>query len=1041
MAAHNSEDIFIELGIQGRKAPELFRSAADIAASPVNGYTHVLRRAWKSFDGLLGVFSVRGRPTLYLQESIDRGRISVREQQRFWSNGVAPMLVRVTPDEVQVYSGLRTPALPGEHVDENERLVETFERTARALELRQFIRSVEAGTVYGQYPEHFDPTQAVDQRLVQNLRATRNLMSAGKNAPDLPTIHRLLGRVLFTCYLEARGALVERDFGRLGAGSKATFRQILNLPDIQDVRRALVKFFRRIARYFRGNLFDEDLGTDLNELRDDDLVTLRELLNGTDLFLGQHVLPFNVYDFSVIPIETISAVYEDFIHAEGEEEQRKKGVYYTPPKLVEFTMDLSTEDKPDLTGKRTLDPGCGSGVFLVSAFNRKAEAWIRQNERARNATRAQALATILREQICGVDLSLIACQATCFSLYMAMLDCLEPPEIRRLGKDRLPLLLLRKGEKRRQNGPQTVLHGDFLASPPGLENRKFDFIVGNPPWVARGNVEEESIRLWKTTHDDNDYPVPAKQIACTFMWEVSRYLNADGRSCLLVPAGVLLGDQTDKFQAQWFKRHRVEKVVHLSDLRFFLFPGADHPTVAVRFMGGQSDTRHRIDYLVPKANHASMFDNVIAVEPEDRKSFPISELLASAGKDEAAALWMSYNWASPKDREFINRLRELPALSALVGEPSENKRWVKGQGFQPPGDSDKKKKPEDLKPPFWPPGHRFLPATNKFGLLLSLNDTVKVDPKIKLLRRLPDERLFRTPLVIVNQAVSKVAFSPFDVLFQHALQSIAGPHADRDLLRFLAASLASPLAAYFTFHLTTKSFYRGRALLNEMLRFPFPLPDEAPGAKAKDAVQAVGEAFDRMERDKRFHNLGHDQLVSETEDFVFQQVFAYFDVDADERILIEDTLGVLQEGSTPSRTTNVPALKKPNETDRVRYVETLLDSLRRWSGKNAGKLSARCALSDAAGVGVLTIMKLGGEPSYTETTASADLDKILLRLKNLAPDRYGSLVYLRNLAVLEGDRMHIVKPLTMRFWLRSAALNDADAAVSHLLTPRPRRVS
>src|SRR5207253_5770334 len=112
--------------------------------------------------------------------------------------------------------------------------------------------------------------------------------------------------------------------GRLGAGSSATFRQILSLPDIQRVRRALFKFFRRLARYFRGNLFDEDLGPDLNKLRDEDLLTIRELLRGTELFSGQYVLPFDIYDFSVIPIETISAVYEDFIRAEGSDEQRKK---------------------------------------------------------------------------------------------------------------------------------------------------------------------------------------------------------------------------------------------------------------------------------------------------------------------------------------------------------------------------------------------------------------------------------------------------------------------------------------------------------------------------------------------------------------------------------------------------------------------------------------------------------------------------------------------------------------------------------------------
>ena len=39
---------------------------------------------------------------------------------------------------------------------------------------------------------------------------------------------------------------------------------------------------------------------------------------------GQKTLGFWAYDFSVIPIETISAIYEDFIEAEGAEKQQKE---------------------------------------------------------------------------------------------------------------------------------------------------------------------------------------------------------------------------------------------------------------------------------------------------------------------------------------------------------------------------------------------------------------------------------------------------------------------------------------------------------------------------------------------------------------------------------------------------------------------------------------------------------------------------------------------------------------------------------------------
>jgi len=1038
MAKPETSTLLAEFGLGDRRPPDLFRSSSEVGAAPLNGYTHVLRRVWNSFDGLLGVLSVHGRPTVYFQHQAREGRITLSEQRRFWSNGVAPILVRATPQEVQVYSGLRPPALDAEDVDGDKRLVDVFEHAARALEMREFIRSVEAGTVYDHYSEHFDPTQAVDQQLVKNLRAARELMSSGSNALHLPTIHRLLGRVLFTCYLEARGALVKKDFGRLGAGASATFQKVVSLPEPEAVRTALTRLFHRLGRYFRGSLFDPDLARELDSLRDGDIDTLRNLIEGNELGSGQMVLPFDVYDFSVIPIETISAVYEDFIRAEDSKAQRKKGAYYTPPKLVEFTADLATEAGPDLTGKRVLDPGCGSGAFLVSMFNRMGEAWVRRNERARNGTRAEALAKILREQIRGVDISLVACQATCFSLYMAMLDFLDPREIRRLGPERLPNLLLSNADKARQNGPQTVIHGDFLSSLPALESQRFDFIVGNPPWVARGNVEKESMAQWKTRNPATEYPMPAGQVACAFMWEVPRYLKPDGRACLLIPAGVLLGAQTDSFQAKWLTQHHVEKIAHLSDLRFFLFPGADHPTVAIRFRSGLPPADHRLDYLTPKASYPLLFDNVVAIEPDDRKTLALAEVLSSAGRDEAATCWLSYNWASPRDRELLSRLRALPSLQELVGEPDEGKRWIKAVGFQPPSSGEELREP---KPRFWRDGHRFLPADRSFDLILMMRDTDKVDPSIKELRRLPDQRVFTSPLVVFNKGFSKIAFSPFDVLFQDARRSISGPPCDKHLLMFLAATLASPLAAYFVFHLTSKTIYRGASLLNELIRMPFPLPEDAPGHDPVEAVRAAEKTFETVRRDRRFGGLGHDELICEAKRKMTEQVYSYFDVNSDEEILIADTAGTLQKSATPSRGSKVPTLSTPSACDRKQYANTLIDALHAWAGDRRTNLSAKCVTSGEAGVGVLTIAKTRNSTTYSETKASSDLDKILSLIKGISPERYGSLVYLRNLAVLEKDRMHIVKPLTMRFWLRSAALNDADAAAAHLLCRKSERVT
>src|SRR6516225_3634015 len=96
MIEEQIESLLTEFGLEDRKPPDLFRSIDEVGAAKLNGYTHVLRRVWKDFRGLVGVLTVGGRPTVYIQNHPADGRISEFEQRRFWSNGVAPILMRVT---------------------------------------------------------------------------------------------------------------------------------------------------------------------------------------------------------------------------------------------------------------------------------------------------------------------------------------------------------------------------------------------------------------------------------------------------------------------------------------------------------------------------------------------------------------------------------------------------------------------------------------------------------------------------------------------------------------------------------------------------------------------------------------------------------------------------------------------------------------------------------------------------------------------------------------------------------------------------------
>ena len=93
-------------------------------------------------------------------------------------------------------------------------------------------------------------------------------------------------------------------------------------------------------------------------------------MTGTEIKTGQRSL-FDIYDFSIIPIEFISNVYESFI---GEETQSQNGAFYTPTFLVDYILKYTIDDyfakNPNSYSCKVIDPACGSGIFLVETLRK-----------------------------------------------------------------------------------------------------------------------------------------------------------------------------------------------------------------------------------------------------------------------------------------------------------------------------------------------------------------------------------------------------------------------------------------------------------------------------------------------------------------------------------------------------------------------------------------------------------------------------------------------------------------------------------------------
>ena len=1046
-----------ELGLATESGRHLVRSIEALSGAR---NAHSLRRAWEEI-GLSAILFVDSQATVYFREVEDICQDKIRRYQGIvWNQGIATILLVSTKTEIYVFSGQAPPASKDEDWDQSPRLVTTLNRINDALEVKQLIYRIETGLIYEKHPNSFDCEQAIDAHLLKNLGEVAKQL--GKIKPKLPLarINSLLGRVIFVCYLVDREIINKNLFATLGADGAGSLVEVFENLSATESIDFLYRLFVKLQEKFNGSLFDENFAAEKKKLTKGHIELLERFLQREELQSGQTSFDFWAYDFNFIPIETISAIYEKFLGAEEQpgrtaaaSSQRTSGAYYTPKHLAELVLDTATENGSDasrsaLLDKKVLDPACGSGIFLVSIFNRMAEEWQRRNPNAAHETQWDALVEILQTQLFGIDKNETACRITCFSLYLALLDQFDPRDIQALAQQQklLPTLLLKQGEPADSNSPRTILCRNFFGKdfPQGLQ--KCDLIVGNPPWIGRKQPPDRDADAWYK--ENVKQPMPNRQIAHAFMWKCPHHLSDGGQVCLVLPSKVFL-NRTDTFQQRWFEHHRVEEVLQLADLRFMLFKTASCPACVVRYrIVADTEKNYSFNYISPQASRSDPRHGAVVITPSDHRRLQSAEVIVSAQRQQAPSLWKMFLRGTPRDIRLLDRLMDYPRLDEMVGKPGSDKRWKVSQGFQPDSSgkaivSDSQTKP---KLPWWDEDHRFVEARKGMNFILLEGDYRNIGDDYTQLRRSPDRRIFQAPLVLVATGFTKVAFADFDVLFRHSLQSISGEQKDRGLLIFLCAVLRSKLAKYFLFH-TAANWGTERDVVSqyELLRLPFFPPDhELAPSGTKGIVSQVHSIFttakERLSQDTMFPN--RENIIKEADEEIEPLIFAYFDCDEFEQNLVHDTCQFIAPSATPG-TLNKPilTLEPPTREQRIAYSKTICQVMNEWGQRSPIFISATSIVSPQTGLGIIVLSQTERADPPKDDEADEQLRSTLAELRRNLPEADGIKTYMRGLTVFEGETITLIKPLALRFWTKSAALNDADSLASAILTApkKPRQ--
>lgn len=1031
--------------------PIIYRNLTEINQEQgKNPYSHFMRRAW-NIMGLNAIYCINKKPTIYFKEvnTIQNEEINEIHKQ-FWNQGIATLLVISSKTKIYIYSGLVPPIDKSINEGQDNRLLKVLDNTTQALENYNLIQQVETGKIYRDHRKYFQQKHSVDRILLENLSEVRKQIfevhKSNKNLKEdeiLKIIHKLLGRIIFVCYLVDRDIIGEQEFNNAEAKNVKNLKGLFNSPNI-DIKSILYKLFTQLKTYFNGSMFDDDLLAEEILINDNTIRILKDFLNGVELKMGQHRFDFWVYDFSVIPIETISAMYEDFLAAESSTGKRNAGAFYTPKNLAEMLVDVAVETlERELLGKRFFDPACGSGIFLVILFNRIAGEWDYKNPNANTTERAKALNNIIKNQLCGVDINETACRITCFSLYLAFLDQLAPVTIHDLQKEHGQvlenILALAKDTYSTTQTP-VIYEGNFFDSKLPLAN-DFDLIIGNPPWVGRKKEGDTYANIWYQSNNNpflqkapgkkqerDSYFQPNKEIAHLFMWKTPLHIKKTGYICLLLPSKVFL-NKTDSFQVGWFRRFTIEKIIQLADLRRVLFENASHPAVIVKFNAQQSEQDYYFDYVIPKVSRDDPRLGTVTILNEDCKKLSPSEIIHAAFKEEAPIVWKKYFWGIERTHELLERLLSLPRLEDIA-DNSGKKRWLTGQGFKPFNQTSYQKSPKVYgkpKPVLWDSHGLYIDGKKKqTGLLLFKSDYQKVPADIIYLYCSPNKELFHPPMVITNQGYTWKSFCDFPVFFQHSLQSISGKKEDKKLLMFLCAVLNTKLADFFHFHTSAnRGIERPKVHFFELLRLPFPLPEDTDNPEKSNAIiDQVAEIFANLKQEIETSLLGNSEKIAEACRELEPLVYDYYDISTREQILIEDTVNIFIPSSTPSTLySKIPTLNIPTKEEKKIYIDLVCEVLNKLAKRSPFKVSAKLITS-----GILDIVKFTKDTDfhpYEEYPSPQEITVLLKKIRDGLPNEKRSFTYLRNLKVFDGNDLYIIKPLTLRHWTRTMALEDA----------------
>ncbi|WP_248615318.1 Eco57I restriction-modification methylase domain-containing protein [Leptotrichia trevisanii] len=407
-------------------------------------------------------------------------------------------------------------------------LVGTEKKKAKTIELSEEYQKNQAEIEKKFYNEY----KAIRLHIFENMR--KNNPAVNENT-IIEKVQKLLDRFLFICFCEDKGLLPNNIFHKtLEKGKKIEnifeiFSSLCRWIDIGNSRENIPRF--------NGGLFKNDDILDGLYVDNEVFEEMKKISEyDFDSELNENILG-HIFEQSISDIEDLKKELngEEFDKKKGK--RKKDGIFYTPKYITKYIVENSIknwlddkrkelgEDKlPELTEKdfeikysskksderiysknykkhiefwtkyreavkniKIVDPACGSGAFLITAFEYLLNYNNYLNDKIFDLTGTKDLFSdttkeILQNNIFGVDLNKESVEITKLSLWLKTAD-----------KNKTLATLENNIKCGNSLIDDIEIAGELAFNwekefPQVFENGGFDVVVGNPPYVSTKQI-------------------------------------------------------------------------------------------------------------------------------------------------------------------------------------------------------------------------------------------------------------------------------------------------------------------------------------------------------------------------------------------------------------------------------------------------------------------------------------------------------------------------------------------------------------------------